>query len=337
MFFSSEISQRIINFISCDGATHEKLKAIYEKFRGRALSMRRNMAQQLQKRIAELFCAATEPVTGGYDLPASEDLSIASTYDGYAIPARLYRPQPTTAHLILYFHGGGWIQGSMQMDDELCRKIAMGTNASVLSVDYRLAPECPFPVGLDDAVSACLWAFNRRREDENFPKKIYFCGESAGGNLAAAASLKLYDKLGRHPSPDGQILFYPPLSSNLFSTTFHRFERGYVLTGELLKNFYYNYLGQEFEYVDKGNSYVFPRAEPDATKFPRTFFVAAELDPLRSNGEEFADHLRMANVPLEYIRFDGALHGFISYHGAYHEEFSTIMAKLRAWIGSADG
>ncbi|MDR3316904.1 MAG: alpha/beta hydrolase [Puniceicoccales bacterium] len=330
-FSLSEVSQRIVDFIDCDGATHEKLKGLYEKFRGRALALRRSLAKQLQGRIMSLFQDSLKLLKIERNLLSVDELSIASAYDTHSIPARLYRPRAAANRLIVYFHGGGWIQGSVQMDDELCRKFAVGVGASVLSVDYRLAPEYPFPFGLGDAVSAFLWAF-KRREDGDFSGEIYLCGESAGGNLAAAASLKLWDEFGRRYRPDGQILFYPPLSPNLFSETFHRFESGYVLTGELLRNFYYNYLGQEFECVDKENSYIFPCAELDATKFPRTFFVAAGLDPLCSNGEEFASRLREARVPLEYLRFGGALHGFVAYHGAYREEFNATVGKLRAWI-----
>ncbi|MDR1437754.1 MAG: alpha/beta hydrolase [Puniceicoccales bacterium] len=338
-FTVGAISKKILEIIKCDGVTHEKLKQVYENFRHRALAMRRSAAKQLRMRIDTLFKDTIDflsPRQRQKPLTIS-DILIPSLYDNAKISARFYRPDEGQNDLILYFHGGGWMQGSVQNDDDLCCKIARGLEICVLSIEYRLAPENPFPIGLDDAVSSYVWA---NREEAwnvlhgNEFRNIYICGESSGGNLAASAILKIHDEFGKIKCPAGQILFYPPLSANLFSASYDAFGKGHILTGELLQNFYYNYLGQEFAFIDKSNSYIFPCSEPDATKFVKTLIIAAGLDPLRSSSEEFATKLRDAGVPVIYYCFSEVLHGFLGYHEAYAEEFAIALQKIAEWIES---
>ncbi|MDR2576985.1 MAG: alpha/beta hydrolase [Puniceicoccales bacterium] len=330
-FNLGQISKKIVESISCDGVTHEKLKAIYEKLRTRALAMRRSAAKQFRERIKSIFRGSlSDPDSNAMQSTLRvQDYQITSLYDEAKIFTRFYAPEENSDTLLVYFHGGGWMQGSVQNDDAFCCKLTDGLKVCTLSVEYRLAPEHPFPVGLNDSVSSYVWA---KQGHFGLFKRIYLCGESAGGNLAAASALKIYNEFPGNHRIDGQILLYPPLSANLFSDSYQRFGKGHLLTGELLQNFYYNYLGKEFEFIDKQNALIFPCSELDMTKFPKTFIITAGLDPLRSNGEEFAQKLRRASIPVEYYCFSEALHGFLGYHEIYKNEFSIALTKIKGWL-----
>ena len=221
------------------------------------------------------------------------------------LAARVYRPSaegplPT----VMLFHGGGWVIGDLDTHDSMARSICRDCDAVVVSVDYRLAPEAPFPAAVDDALAATRWVADRLA-DFGGDARLAVAGDSAGGNLAAVVAQQLRDSGG--PTLAAQLLVYPAtdVSGDFASRTENA--EGYFLDLPTMVWFMEHYAADAAAHEDPRLS---PLRHPDLSGLPPAVIVTAEYDPLRDEGEAYATALTEAGVEVDVRRFDGMIHGF---------------------------
>jgi acetyl esterase len=261
------------------------------------------------------------PAVAGPPLPVAEVRDV----DAAGVPARLYRPASASGAALLYLHGGGWAIGSIETHDGLCRELANGSGATVLSVDYRLAPEHPYPAALDDCDAAWYWLRNASDELGLDFDRVALAGDSAGGALAAGLALRLRDR--REPPARLQVLVYPCVDPALDSGSAVEFARGYRLTRANMRWFWRAYLG---------GAEPTPEAAPALAEnlhdLPSALVITASHDVLRDEGEAYAARLRAAGVPTELVRVKGTLHGFLRFAEwpAAQETRALLCDRLRA-------
>ena len=236
--------------------------------------------------------------------------SVASTADheipveGGTIPARSYRPSDEEGlGLVVYFHGGGWLLGSVDSHDTICRSLANASGAAVLNVGYRCAPECKFPLAADDALAATRWAHAHAAELGADPGRLAIAGDSAGGNLAAVVAQDLRD------AGEGflrfQLLVYPVTTGDVEIGFDMAYEAHFLYRDEILWH-YEHYLASP---ADRD----LPRVSPlngDARGLPPAQIQSAECDPLHLQAERYRDLLQAAGVPVEYRSYAGMIHGY---------------------------
>jgi acetyl esterase len=224
------------------------------------------------------------------------------------IPVRIYAPAaegPLPA--LIWYHGGGWVIGSLETHDGLCREIVDAAGCMVVSVDYRLAPEHKFPAGVDDSYAAACWVSSHAAEIGADPARIAVGGDSAGGHLAAVVAMTARDQDG--PPLVLQLLVYPALEHEFSRPSMIENAEGYLLTADGMRWFYRHTLNDPSEGADPRVSPI--RAESLAD-LPRAFVITAEFDPLRDQGLAYADALAAAGVPVTSTTYDGVFHGFFS-------------------------
>jgi acetyl esterase len=207
--------------------------------------------------------------------------------------------------LLVFFHGGGWVIGDLDTHDDLCRFLAARAGVQVLSVEYRLAPEHPFPAPVEDAHAAYAWAAANAAELGADPARVAVGGDSAGGNLAAVVSMLARDAGG--PAPALQLLLYPVTDAHARTASRRLFGEGYLLTQADMEFFETHYLPDESARDDPRASVL--RA-PDLSGLPPAYVVTAGFDPLRDEGEEYALRMRAAGVPVALRRHPGLVHSF---------------------------
>lgn len=239
--------------------------------------------------------------------PSMVELHEIRDVDADGVPARLYRPNNRTdIGLLVFYHGGGWVLGSINTHDDVCRKLAQSMGHAVLSVDYRLAPEFAFPEPLNDCVVALRWAHAHASELGIDASRIAVGGDSAGGNLAAAVA-------NLQPVPlKFQMLIYPVTDATRSSQSYKDNGEGYRLTAAGMKWFCDHYLsGAIGSPTDPRVSPLFADAVTLASA-PPAIVITAEYDPLRDEGEQYAQRLLEAGVPCSLTRYYGQVHGFFS-------------------------
>jgi acetyl esterase/lipase len=233
---------------------------------------------------------------------------VAETPQG-AIPLRVYRPaglpDATSLPAYVYFHGGGWVIGDLETHDVLCRQLTAASGASVISVDYRLAPEHKFPAAADDAWAATRWIVAHAAELGLDAGRLAVGGDSAGGNLAAVVALLARDAGG--PAIRQQVLIYPVVDVMRETRSYADFAEGYMLTRDSMRWFVAHYLRSK---DDAGDWRVSPLRAPSLARLPPALIVTAGFDPLRDEGEMYAGRLRDAGVTVDYVCYGGMVHGF---------------------------
>jgi acetyl esterase len=247
-------------------------------------------------------------LSAGIDLPTVTDRTI----EGPAgeIPVRIYDPRETVetpAPLVVFFHGGGFAVGSLDTHDAPCRKLASETGYPVLSVDYRLAPEHPFPAAVRDCYAAVEWAAANATDLTADPDRLVVAGDSAGGNLAAVTALLARDRDG--PGIAHQVLVYPVTGDAAATPAYEENAEGYFLTAAESEWFRELYLPDD---IDEGNVYARPRLCRDLSGLPPATVLTAGFDPLRDDGAAYAEALAADGVPVTYHNFDGLIHGFLN-------------------------
>jgi acetyl esterase len=251
---------------------------------------------------------------------------------GGPLALRIYTPVTPGPHSMLaFFHGSGFVLCSLDTHDGMCRNLCAGAECAVVSVDYRLAPEHKFPAALDDCVFATRWAAAHATEFGADPGRLIVAGDSAGGNLAAAVALRLRDE-GDSPRLSGQLLIYPVTDYYTPGTpSYAENAEGYGLTRETMKWFWGHYLNDSGE---AENPYATPLRTKDLAALPPVFVMTAEYDPLRDEGERYAERLRAAGVPTALSRRDGMNHGFLFWVGVV-DQADSAMVEACAWIRRA--
>ena len=237
------------------------------------------------------------------------------------IPVRQYSPEGAGPHpLVVFYHGGGWTAGSLDTHDNVCRALVNRADCVVLSVDYRLAPEHPFPAAFHDAYAALEWADEYAEKVDADPDRIAVAGDSAGGNLAAAVALRardirrgvgFRDESGDAPDIVHQGLIYPAVNSPAGPSveSYEENATGYFLERASMEYYYGNYVQDP---ADARNEYLAPLLADDLTDLPPASVLTAGFDPLRDEGRAYADRLREAGVDVAHEEFDGQIHGFVS-------------------------
>ncbi len=214
------------------------------------------------------------------------------------VPVRTYRDHDADADadatVMLWLHGGGWVSGTLESADGLCRDLAVRSRATVVSVDYRLAPEHPFPAALDDCLAVV--------RDVAGQGQLVLGGESAGANVVAAAAHLLRGEV----DADVLMLVSPVLDARLSSPSVSEFGTGHGLTAEFLHRFVDLYCGA----AHPADPRISPLLEPDLAGLPPVVVVTAGRDPLRDDGEQYVQRLRDAGVPVTHRRFEEMVHGF---------------------------
>ncbi|UQX00694.1 alpha/beta hydrolase [Streptomyces sp. RerS4] len=229
---------------------------------------------------------------------------VASVYDTRAggVPVRVYDPAPGARRdrpLVVYLHGGGWVTCGLDTHDALCRELATGSGAVVVSVDYRLAPEHPWPAATDDALAVLLWARAEAGALGCDPGRVVVAGDSSGGNLAAVTALRAPGLVA------AQLLAYPALDASMGSESVTTYGRGYFHTAAHMAWYWDQYGG------DPAHPHVSPARAPDLSGLPRTLILLADCDLLRDEGLAYGRRLAAAGVDCEIRLYAGVFHGFL--------------------------
>jgi len=221
------------------------------------------------------------------------------------IPARLYIPRQGIDALLIYFHGGGWVQGNLDSHDNLCRHLALNSGAHVLSVEYRKAPEYPWPVPLEDAVAAYEDAVARLPEWGVTRPLVAIGGDSAGANIATVVSRRILAT--GLPQPRRQLLIYPGADASRDHPSRLTFSTGFFLTLENIR-FYENC------YIPNDDVRLHPDISPllasEVAGLPPAIIITAGFDPLRDEGRAYANHLEQSGVAVKWIEYSSQVHGF---------------------------
>lgn len=223
------------------------------------------------------------------------------------IPIRIYRRYglPESAPAIVYLHGGGWVTGDLDTHDGSCRLLADESECIVVAVDYRLAPEHPFPAAVDDAVAAYRWVHEHAGELSIEPGRVGVMGDSAGGNLAAVIAQVTRDT--DVPAPTAQCLVYPATDAHFREPSHQLFADGFFLTREGMEWFRAQYLPDE---SDWDSPLAAPIEQTDLSGLAPALVVTAGFDPLRDEGRRYAERMSDAGVLTRYRCYDDMVHGF---------------------------
>ncbi len=266
----------------------------------------------------ELSVAEAREAAWGYVALAGEPQEVADVRTTLIpgptadIPIRIYTPEGAGPRGgIVFFHGSGWVIANIDICDAAVRSLANSTGCVVVSVNYQKAPEHKFPVPFDDCWAATEWVYANAADLGIDPARLAVAGDSAGGNLAAAVCLKARDEGG--PPIVFQVLVYPALDCNWDTPSCLENAEGYGLQRETMRWFWNHYVASP---SDAENPLVSPLRAADLSGLPPAFIATAEFDPLRDDGEMYAERLAEAGVPVLVKRYDGMIHGFYWMLGA---------------------
>jgi acetyl esterase len=243
------------------------------------------------------------------DVAAVEDRTLPGP--AREVPIRVYRPEGSGPFgVLVFYHGGGWMIGDLDTHDRECRLLCNGAGCLVVSVDYRLAPEHPFPAAVEDAFAALQWIGQNAADLGGDPRRIAVGGDSAGGNLSAVVALLARDEGG--PALCYQLLVYPAVDARASDDYRSRVvnAEGPFLTTAAMENFTGNYLGSGADEASREDFRMSPLLAQSHRGLPPALVVTAEFDPLRDEGEAYARALEAAQVPVSLSRYDGMPHVF---------------------------
>jgi acetyl esterase len=253
------------------------------------------------------------------DLHAVHDQAIAGPGGEMAI--RIYRAKPGVLPAMVYVHGGGFVVGNLDTHDPPLRELAHQSGCAVIAVDYRLAPEHPFPAALDDALAALQWVQANAEALEIDPQRIAMGGDSAGGNLTAAVCHVL-QKRGE-PLPAAQVLIYPAVDMHNLAPSRHTYAKGFFLERELIAMFVQAYVPSPEMTADPRIS---PLLADDFTGHPPALLLTAGFDPLQDEGIAYGHKLLAAGGAVEFVHFPAQIHGVFGMAGAVADGRRAIAA-----------
>jgi acetyl esterase len=278
---------------------------------------------ELRQQLRTMVSLMDEPAPS---LPRIEDIHLPGPAG--PIPARMYdpvgvdpkAPRGSARPAVAYFHGGGWVQGDLETHHGLCARLAQRSGALVVAVSYRLAPEQKFPAAVEDALAAYGWLRTHGKEIGADPARVAVAGDSAGGNLAAVVSQQAVG--AGVPVPTCQVLIYPAVDFAIDTASLREFEDGHVIPRDRVIWYMQQYLHGESDRTD-------PRASPlrtaDLKGQPPALVITAGFDPLRDEGQAYADRLRAAGVDVVDREYPGQIHAFVSLTKAIPQGLACTM------------
>jgi acetyl esterase len=286
------------------------------------------LSPQAARAAYERAAAVLEPPRAA--LPVVRDLDVPGG-DGRPLRARLYRPSAVgMLPALLYLHGGGFVVGSLETHDSLCRQLALRSGGAVLALDYRLAPEHPFPAAVDDTWAALHWLHGAAPSLNVDPARLAVGGDSAGGTLATVAAMRARD--ARLPLRL-QLLITPGTAATPDSDAYRRYGEGFLLDAVTVEWFFEQVLPR----AQRHDWRFAPIEAPDLDHVAPTCVILAECDPVVDEGLAYADRLRMAGVPVRLELFRGVTHDFIKMGRALPEaalaQQAAADALKEAWHG----
>ena len=263
------------------------------------------------------FMAAT-------DMPG-EDIELASI-DTFSTPGpggdlalRLYKPTSEAGlPVLMYYHGGGFVIGDLESHDGLCRALARDVGAAVVAVDYRLAPEHPYPAAIEDCFAALSWIANKGADMGLDTSRLAVAGDSAGGNIAAVMALKARDEGG--PNLCHQVLYYAMLDPACDRPSYDLFADGYFLTKAAMQIYWNIYTGAG----RTSDPYINPLEAEDLSGVAKATVITADCDPLRDDGLAYAKRLEEAGRLHTVENYDGIFHGFVNHFGIFPQADAAL-------------
>ena len=281
-------------------------------------------AEQARQGIALMHTLCTQ-----VDIARADEHAVPGPHGD--VPIRIYS-QATEAVLpvVVYFHGGGWTIGDLDSYDQVCRKLAIASGLTVVSVDYRLAPEHRFPSAVEDCDAVTKWVAEHGAELGVDGSRLAVAGDSAGGNLAAVTSILARDRGA--PTIAFQLLIYPVIDGTMSFPSYKENAEGYLMSADDMAWFYEQYAEPD---VDRKDPLLSPLYAPDLSGLPPALVITAEYDPLRDEGEAYADALQQAGVEARASRYDGMVHGFLPIDGAIPtatQAIDEVAAALKYWL-----
>jgi acetyl esterase len=263
------------------------------------------------------------------ELKSVDPLAIPAPHG--AIPARKYTPNVLRtagglAPCLIFFHGGGWVIGDLDSHDVVCRKLADEAQLMVVAVDYRLAPEHKFPAAVDDAIVATNWIADNAKSLGIDDSRLTVGGDSAGGNLAAVVAIAARD--GNGPAIAGQVLIYPAVDFAMTHPSHRDPETSILLTHSVIRWFCAHYLSDHSDVADWRAS---PIRAKTLTGLPPAYVLTVGGDPLRDEGDEYAQRLKEAGVPVTYRHFPGQFHGFFTM-GKLLQQANVAVTEISGWL-----
>ena len=252
-------------------------------------------AREGSSRMSDEFGGTKIPIASVEDLQITENISV-----------RIYRPTQCDRLTIVYLHGGGWVTGDLDGYDGIGRALANAAGAVVISVGYRLSPEHPFPIPLQDCITATEWAIANVKELGGDPERIIIAGDSVGGGMAAVVARKFRDNLAM------QVMLYPVTDATMSSQSYQALAEGYYVSRETMEAYWQAYLG-DLKMADLKNPDVSPLYADDLTGLPPAIVMTCEYDPLKDEGKAYGDKLKQAGVEVESIEVPGMIHGFLRF------------------------
>jgi len=244
------------------------------------------------------------------------------------IGARVYEPVSDPLVTVVYYHGGGWVFGTLDEWDAVCRALAVESGARLVSVDYRLAPEHRFPAAVDDAYDAFVWVAENLAGDG----PLVVAGDSAGGNLAAVTALRARDDGG--PAIALQLLVYPVVDHDMTTGSYEQFAEAPLLLNRPGMIWFWDHYAPDV--ADRSHPYASPLLASDHSGLPTAYIVIAGFDPLRDEGLAYAAKLKTGGVPVTVRRFDDQIHAFFGMVNMM-ESANTAVAEAGAAIRAATG
>ncbi len=289
-------------------------------FKPNAINAREGLA-----RLTEKFLTHT------VDIARVQDDVIYPAGSGYAVPVRIYHPNPEQdLPVLVYFHGGGGMCGSVTVYDGINRRLAAHTGHIVVAPEYRLAPENPYPAGQQDALTCVRGVLAVLRQNRlRFRERIVVGGDSAGGALAAAVSQQAQSDAGLAVA--AQILIYPSVDFCMRQPSIQAFGEDYLLTAERMRWYFAHYFQHGEDYCAVSSLYGDTGAQ-----HPPTLIITAGFDPLRDEGAAYAEKLQAGGAPVQYHCFERLIHAFLNLEDLCPAECEQAYALMARFLAASD-
>jgi acetyl esterase len=300
-------------------APHPQIKAMLDAMAQAGLPAMSDLAPRDARALMEQMSLGRPPVPSP-ELRSVKDFEIPGPDGKLAIRHYLPKEMPVCGTMI-YLHGGGWVLGNLETSDSLCRRLVAGSACELYSIDYRLAPEFPFPAALDDAVTALTWAAGKSK------LPLFIGGDSAGGNIAAACALRLRDAGG--PKLAGQLLVYPVTDHDFARASYRSNGDGTLLLSTKDMKYYWGHYVADI--ARRNDPLAAPLRAKSLAGLPPALVIVADLDPLCDEGVAYANRLKDDGVAVDLWRYEDMIHGFLAFIGII-DRASGVADDAAKWL-----